>query len=313
MNVLIWNCRGAVKRRLKGMPVSFMKKHKVELVILLETRVNGPRALKTISKLGFSNHIIEEARGFAGGIWALWNQTSFSIDLVDKSLQCIHLRISWQDKDPLILSAVYASPDIVKRRKLWEEIMLFNVQNKEPWFIAGDFNEILGSNENRGYAPVDLNRCADFADVLDSCNLMDLGGAGPTFTWKGPKFAHLDRVFKRLDRAVANDSWRIRFDEAGTRKSGRIARSGFYPWLEHPSFKQVLTENWRNNLESEGNLRLLVLILKEWNTLTYGHIIHKKNNILRRLEGIQQSLENYHNPKLERLEVDLRKGARVAA
>ncbi|XP_061368621.1 uncharacterized protein LOC133311578 [Gastrolobium bilobum] len=328
MNIIIWNCRGAGKSRLKSILSAYVRKHRVDIVILLETRISGPKAQNVIKKLGFKNFLVEEARGYAGGIWALWNQPNFTIHRLEQSHQVIHMKIEWNNKETFILSAVYASPQLDQRAILWEDLRNFSNSTRDPWLIAGDFNDIIGAHEKKGGAPVDQARCLSFAKAVDDCKLLDLGADGPYFTWKGPKFAHLDRVFKRLDRAMANGDWLARFDKATVKTLPRVYSDHnplliklfsnrtrweerpfrlFPPWLDHPSFKQLLSENWSHDLMSHINLQQLVPVLRNWNSNTFGIINQRKNTILRRLNGIQISLETRQCDFLEDLESVLRK------
>ncbi|XP_061374232.1 uncharacterized protein LOC133316492 [Gastrolobium bilobum] len=197
----------------------------------------------------------------------------------------------------------------------------------DPWLLAGDFNEIIAANEKRRGAHADVGRCSAFASMLDDYQLMDLGGSGPFFTWKGPKFSHLDRVYKRLDREVANAHWRTMFDEATIHIGPRVYSDHnplyislckdnnnwedrpfhlFPPWLDHSQFLNVLTENWRKDTDVGTNLTELVPALKEWNTNVFGFIPTKKAVILRRLAGIQSSLDYGHNSYLDKMECELR-------
>ncbi|XP_061342609.1 uncharacterized protein LOC133288807 [Gastrolobium bilobum] len=80
----------------------------------------------------------------------------------------------------------------------------------------------------------------------------------------------------------------------------------FPPWLEHPKFKNVISEYWRNETDTATNLIDLIPTLRDWNTRTFGIISRKKSSILRRLSGIQRSIDRRHNPFLEKLEFDLR-------
>ncbi|XP_061343129.1 uncharacterized protein LOC133289246 [Gastrolobium bilobum] len=277
--------RGAAKKRLKGILKTFMKKYKTDLVILLETRVSGTVGSNILKKLGFTNSIIEEARGFAGGIWILWNQTTFTVDLVEQSHQCIHLRINWPDKEPFIMSAVYASPNLDKRNSFWDELRDFHTRNNEAWVLAGDFNDILGPNEKRGGASMTTTDAWPSPLCWTTVTFWTWG-AGPFFTWKEPKFAHLDRVYKRLDR-------------------GERPFRLFPPWLDHPNFKQVLKDNWKEELDSPSNLSLLTPVLRDCNSKTFGNILQKKYSIMQRLLGIQRSLEIKENRFLEDLEIEL--------
>ncbi|XP_061346756.1 uncharacterized protein LOC133292365 [Gastrolobium bilobum] len=213
---VIWNCRGAAKKHFRGIMGTFNHKHECDIVVLLEPRVSGNKAEKIRKSLGFTNSIIEDSVGFAGGIW---------------------------------------------------------------------------------------------------------------FTWKGPKFSYLEHVYKRLDRAVTNAQWRMSLDEAVVHaipclysdhcplilnlvKESTVWENHpfrlFPPWLEHPTFKQVLAQNWKEEKKTDLNLAELSPKLREWNSNTFGIIHKKKATIIRRLAGIQRSMEKGNNLFLQKLEADLR-------
>lgn len=56
-------------------------------------------------------------------------------------------------------------------------------------------------------------RCLQFNEVINSCNLIDLGFKGPSSTWtnnrEGPS-----HIRERLDRVLANMQWKLLFPEA---------------------------------------------------------------------------------------------------
>lgn len=56
------------------------------------------------------------------------------------------------------------------------------------------------------------NRVAKFFEVLDSCGLLDLEPKGSKFTWF-MKMQGNQHIHKRLDRALVDCEWRIKFLE----------------------------------------------------------------------------------------------------
>ncbi|XP_061346816.1 uncharacterized protein LOC133292429 [Gastrolobium bilobum] len=176
MNFLIWNTRGAAKREFGGALKSLVRKNNVDIIVLLEPRTQSGVCNKLLKKLGYDSSAVEEAVGFAGGIWIMRHSKRVEIVVISKTAQLIHCNV------------------------------------KMP--SGGDFNEIAFTHENKGGVMADSSRCAKFASVLDECKVTDMGCDGSPFTWQGPKWANLDRIFKRLDRVVANLDWRIMCDEA---------------------------------------------------------------------------------------------------
>ncbi|KAI9087001.1 hypothetical protein K1719_030962 [Acacia pycnantha] len=85
MNILSWNCRGAVARLFPGRVRELIQASDIYVLVLIETRVSSVKADRTVRKLGFSNWIHLEAIGYAGGIWILWHDDYVSINYVSSS------------------------------------------------------------------------------------------------------------------------------------------------------------------------------------------------------------------------------------
>lgn len=94
---------------------------------------------------------------------------------------------------------------------------------------AGDFNDIMCAKEKRGGAQVSSRKCNIFRDNIEGCKLLDLGANGPMFTWQGPIFHGGKRIYERLDKALSNEEWRLKFHEANVKV---LARVEFYD--HHP-------------------------------------------------------------------------------
>lgn len=81
----------------------------------------------------------------------------------------------------------------------------------DSWMIGGDFNDIVCNAKKKGGALVFLRKCQIFGDRINRAKLIDLNSVGPAYTWRGPKFNGLQRVFEWSERALSNDSWRLMF------------------------------------------------------------------------------------------------------
>jgi hypothetical protein len=108
----------------------------------------------------------------------------------------------------------------------------------------GDFNEILYSFEKEGGVPKPQAHMDKFRDVLDFCNLQDLGFEGDMFTWRNNNSRVEGYIRERLDRAVATPSWRIHFTDFKV-KNGDPEHSDHRPVVVQAacSKKQVCTGN----------------------------------------------------------------------
>ncbi|XP_061356291.1 uncharacterized protein LOC133300725 [Gastrolobium bilobum] len=230
---------GAVKPQFQKSLFLFTRKYKPSIVVILEPRCSGQKASDIIRKSGFKHAFVQEAEGYSGGIWILWNDETGLVEI-----------------------------------------------------------------------------------------LLDLGGSGPWFTWKGPKFLHLDRVFKRLDRACANASWKTTFTDAGVKVLPRIY-SDHSPilvylsnldtgwknrpfrfeiaWMEHYNFTQFLARSWNVVKDTRTNLHDLTPNLKRWNKIVFGNIFNRKTNLLHSIAEIQNHVDYHTNLSLQSREKEVRK------
>ena len=68
MNILIWNCRGAMKPQFRKMVMDLVDWHSPMLMVITETRMSGARADEIIEALPFDGYAMADTIGFAGGI-----------------------------------------------------------------------------------------------------------------------------------------------------------------------------------------------------------------------------------------------------
>ena len=82
-----------------------------------------------------------------------------------------------------------------------------------PWVIARDFNEPLLDEDKFGGRAVSVNNSLLFKECLDRCNIVDLGFAGPRFTWTNKREVSA-LIQERIDRFFVNLEWWNLFHEA---------------------------------------------------------------------------------------------------
>ncbi|XP_061345139.1 uncharacterized protein LOC133290994 [Gastrolobium bilobum] len=300
-----------------------VEKNNICLDALMEARTNGSTCCKLMRKINFDKSIVEEATGFSGGIWIMWDSRRAKVEVISQATQYIHMRVEIENINRFLCTAIYASPHEVTRHEMWEEVKLISQTSNEPWIMAGDFNDIRCSDEKRGDSPTDIAKCLRFQYFLDSCQVEEVTGMGAKFTWQGPKWNHLDRVFKKLDRVCANMSWRLNFDEATVRVMPRIL-SDHSPllltmksnmqgwserpfrfmaaWMEHPDFERLMEDKWHSDMEINGMLSNFIPQLKRWNRDVYGNINNRKRNLVNRIVEVQRHRENGEDPGLQQLE-----------
>ena len=166
MNIIVWNCRGVLKPNFQSHVRDLVRTHNPSILVVMETRVGGDRAKEIINRLPFDGFIYTDTLGFAGGIWLLWNSDRVEVVPLATTEQEIHAEVKVLPSNlAWIFTAVYASPRIVERRVLWDNLAKVADLHRKPWIIAGDFNEPLVGDDKFGGRPVDINRVLMFKIV----------------------------------------------------------------------------------------------------------------------------------------------------
>lgn len=95
MNVTSWNCQGSTSKGFSGLMKDMMKKNNSNFVILLETHISGVKTKSVIRKTGLKGSFVEEASGFFGGIWCLWDDNDWRMKVLRTTNQYVHMKVRW--------------------------------------------------------------------------------------------------------------------------------------------------------------------------------------------------------------------------
>lgn len=128
-----------------------MKQNKVDILAISKSRISGDQADKVCNRLFFMNKLRVEAKGFSGGIWLLWSEANFVLQIISSSNYFIHAYVN-KGMKAFHTVVVYAPLSVQRRRIIWEE-----TKNKirgidGPLFIGGDFTCITNLEERQGGA-----------------------------------------------------------------------------------------------------------------------------------------------------------------
>nr|POE76978.1 hypothetical protein CFP56_49691 [Quercus suber] len=110
MNVLVWNCRGALNSDFKKRVFEMAVNHFPSVMIITETRIEGDRAAKICEDLPFDGFFVTDTIGYAGGLWLLWKKEEVDIFVLSSTEQEIHATVKVSD---LILECIdrgFANP-----------------------------------------------------------------------------------------------------------------------------------------------------------------------------------------------------------
>lgn len=117
-------------------------------------------------------------------------------------------------KSYFLLSVVYASNDMIQRRKLWKALSeTTEVISDEPWLVLGDCNVIRDVRKSSDFLRVWqlLEQCktSEIIYMMFFCLICKLGVL--IFTWTNKRSANF--LAKKLDRIRVNDSWLQAFSQ----------------------------------------------------------------------------------------------------
>lgn len=326
--MLLWNCRGLMNPDAVDTARDLCGMHRPDVLILTETRVDRDRAPGMAGRLPFDSYLATPTIGRRGGILLLWNSEAVKVSMVAFTEQDIHAVMEVKNSNSFwLFSAIYGSPRLNERKILWDNLETIATAQNLPWLALGDFNEILNDSEKMGGSPVDQNRALRFAEVLNNCGFIDLGFSGPPFTWSNLRQSE-DLIQERIDRVVANASWKCMFPNAEVTHLPRV-HSDHCPvlldlnprthqalerpfrfqtmWMSHPDFKNLVKAAWDDkSCPLENSIIIFSSRVSRWNKEVFGNIFHKKQHILARLKGIQRSLAYRPSRFLTDLEKQLR-------
>ena len=68
MNILIWNCRGAMKPLFRKTVMDLVAQHSLIIMVIMETRLSGVRAMEIIETLPFDGAKVTNTIRYARGI-----------------------------------------------------------------------------------------------------------------------------------------------------------------------------------------------------------------------------------------------------
>ena len=68
MNIIMWNCRGALKPNFQNRVRELVRNHNPGIMVVMETRIGRDKAKEITDRLPFDGAIHTKTMGFAGGI-----------------------------------------------------------------------------------------------------------------------------------------------------------------------------------------------------------------------------------------------------
>lgn len=145
MRLIIWNVRGCNKPFKQKEIKILLQTNKVDVAVLLETRVKKEKAQKIVRKIckGW-DHINNYNSAGNGRIWINWNPKRIQVRFIAEHEQALLCEIFHvQSGQTQVLLAVYALNTIEQRKQMWEFVVQQLSTADYPVLMGGDFNAIL--------------------------------------------------------------------------------------------------------------------------------------------------------------------------
>ncbi|KAH0684447.1 hypothetical protein KY289_022199 [Solanum tuberosum] len=218
------------------------------------------------------------------------------------------------------ITFVYAKCKDHLRRPLWDRMMHHAAENTNPWCSVGDYNVITAIEEKLGGVPYNMRKSLEFIAVIEACGLLDLGFSGQKFTWSNKRgIGH--RIWKRLDRALVNDTWLEKMPqttithlpsvssdhcpllmEMNARVDDHIKYFKFLNcWTDQPNFIDTVKTCWERPIEGNNmwrfhqKLKRLSNTLSSWSRREFGDIFSKVKEYEERVRAAEENLIHTHN------------------
>lgn len=187
---------------------------------------------------------------------------------------------------------------------MWNQIIELSKFREAPWFLSGDFNDIINNEEKKGGPQRAEGSFTDFRSFLSEGDLYDLRHSGDYLSWRGVRNSHVVRC--RLDRALANNTWAelfptgrceyMRYEgsdhkpiltylEPERRKSKGIFR--FDRRLrDNPEVKNLIEQEWKKDYEQtiDNRLNRVRWAIIQWNK-------EQNRNSRTQIEKLKRALE----------------------
>jgi exonuclease III/phage terminase Nu1 subunit (DNA packaging protein) len=190
--------------------LALQKKEDPDILFLSETKLKGKKMEKFRNMLGLQHMLVKDCVGKSGGLALFWRR-GINVELRWMGRMHIDVNVTEEDGFKWRLTGIYGEPRQDRREETWRLMRTLHHQSNLPWLCVGDFNEIMFNYEKQGGVPRPQICMDRFRDALLFCNLNDLGFEGDIFTWRNNNHRVEGYIRERLDRAVANPSWRARF------------------------------------------------------------------------------------------------------
>ena len=144
-----------------------------DIIFLVETKNPLEFVTKKLVDLQFVSqiHVPPHSPG-GGGLTLLWN-TSIKLHVLYLCNNFIDAEIEYKN-EKFFATFTYEAPEQARRREILQRIMEISLSRTGPWFLTGDFNDIIDNSEKDGGPARAEGTFIDFRTFMSQCDLYDL-------------------------------------------------------------------------------------------------------------------------------------------
>uniref|UniRef100_A0A803L1E6 Endonuclease/exonuclease/phosphatase domain-containing protein n=1 Tax=Chenopodium quinoa TaxID=63459 RepID=A0A803L1E6_CHEQI len=169
-----------------------------------------------------------------------------TLDVEIKSFSLNHndAWVEWGSNIRWRFTGIYGHPEEENKHKTGR--ILENLYNNHsgPWICGGDLNLMLTSDEKKGGREFNLMEAEILRNVVNVCELEDLGYLGHPFTWTNNRGGE-QNVQEWLDSFLANKEWRQLKGVGKAKKKKFKKRFKFEEmWLREEMCADIMGNAW---------------------------------------------------------------------
>lgn len=121
-----------------------------DILFLCKTKNSDEMVLKTLEWLGYaSHHLITPYSPGGGGLALCWKQ-EINLEVLYSNNNYSDTTIVTHEEKNLHTTFFHGKPDHTKRKEIWAQLNHMGTNRDSPWFLTGDFNEIIDNTEKQG-------------------------------------------------------------------------------------------------------------------------------------------------------------------
>ena len=177
MSCLVWNCRGLGNPCIENELAEMVRAKNPSIMFIAEAWADEARLNNVKRTIQFENMFVVPRTSRGGGLVLFWRSSiAVTVDGSDKNH--IDAIINKDMEDEWHFTGFYGEPKTFRRIESWNLLRSLNQKFQTPRLCAGDFNELIRSDEKlegnrRSHTQMQL-----FREAVDACGFMDLGYSG---------------------------------------------------------------------------------------------------------------------------------------